>query len=99
MEAPDRLIAVNIDVAKIDKTKLHRGAKGTYLDLILMPRDDQFGNHYMVVQGIPKEDRDAGQRGEILGNGKFIGQARAPQQSEPAPITIDHSEDDTNLPF
>jgi len=96
MEAPDRLIAVSVDVSKIDKTKLHRGQKGVYLDVILMPRDDQYGNHYMAVQSLPKEDRDRGERGAILGNGKFIGEARQPQQDNPLPPLDDEP---SNLPF
>ena len=95
MEAPDRLIAVSVDVSKIDKTKLHRGQKGTYLDVILMPRDDQYGNHYMAVQSLPKEDRDRGERGAILGNGKFLGESRPKQDNTLPPI----DSDEDNLPF
>lgn len=42
-------ITVKIDVSKIDKTKLFKGAKGTYLDIILMPSENnQYGNDFMV---------------------------------------------------
>ena len=71
------MILLKIDVAKIDKSKLFRGAKGTYLDLVIMEnRDgtDRYGNDYMVVQGVSKEDRLAGNKGAILGNGKNVGQ-------------------------
>jgi len=47
-----------------------------------------------------KREKDAHERAPVL---KLRltpkDEQRVPQQSEPAPITIDHSEDDTNLPF
>lgn len=70
------MILLKIDVAKIDKSKLFRGAKGTYLDLVIMENrngTDQYGNDYMVVQGVSKEERQAGVKGAILGNGKNVG--------------------------
>ena len=75
-------IRATIDVTKIDKSKLFQGKKGTYLDLVLIPTPgNQFGNDYMAVQNISKEDRDAGQRGEILGNAKLASNAQFQQQS------------------
>jgi len=65
-------IIAKIDVTKIDKNKLYEGKKGTYLDVILIPTPgSHFGNDYMLVQGVTKEDREAGLRGEILGNAKL----------------------------
>ena len=64
-------IKAKIDVTKIDKMNLFQGKKGTYLDLILIPTPgNRFGHDYIVVQSICKEDREAGKRGEILGNAK-----------------------------
>ena len=65
-------IIATIDVTKIDRNKLFKGKKGTYLNLALIPTPgSQFGNDYMVVQNLDKEEREAGQRGEILGNAKL----------------------------
>ena len=65
-------IIAKIDVTKIDKNKLFQGKKGTYLDLVLIPTPGSpYGNDYMAVQGLGKEDREAGQRGEILGNARL----------------------------
>lgn len=65
-------IIAKIDVNKIDRNKLFQGKQGTYLDLVLIPTPgNQFGNDYMAVQGVSKEDREAGERGEILGNAKL----------------------------
>lgn len=68
------MIALKIDCSKIDKSKLFEGKNGAkYLDVILMDRDDAYGNNYMVVQSVSKEERLAGKRGAILGNGKNMG--------------------------
>jgi len=65
-------IRAKIDVTKIDRNKLFQGKKGTYLDLVLIPTPgNQFGNDYVAVQNVSKEEREAGQRGEILGNAKL----------------------------
>jgi hypothetical protein len=83
------IISARIDVTKIDKSKLYKGAKGTYLDITLLEGrngPDQYGNDFMVVQDLGKEARQAGQKGAILGNAKKRGgdqqQAAAPK---PAP--------------
>jgi hypothetical protein len=68
------IIKAKIDVTKIDKSKLFKGAKGTYLDITLLEnRDgvDQYGNNFMVVQDVSKADREAGIKGAILGNAKI----------------------------
>ena len=75
---------IKIDVTKIDKSSLYVGKKGTYLDLTLMDnRDgtDDYGNDGFVVQDIGKERREAGERGEILGNWRHIGKPPQHQMS------------------
>lgn len=82
-----QMISVRVDVTKIDKSKLYKGAKGTYLDIVLMPsRDSKFGDDFMVVQSVSKEEREVGKRGAILGNAKFIGKK---QESRPTPKLAD----------
>jgi len=69
------IIKAKIDVKKIDKSKLYIGDKGTYLDVTLLEnRDgvDQYGNSFMIVQDVPKADREAGIKGAILGNAKIL---------------------------
>ena len=99
-------IACNIDVTKIDKTKFFHGKKGTYMDLVLIETpDSQYGNQFMCVQGVTKEDRAAGVKGAILGNAKFLEGAPAsrpaPQeQSSPPPPPIPEPEPMTeDVPF
>ena len=105
-------IRVKVDVSKIDKDELFKGAKGTYLDLYLYPTpDDQYGNDYRVTQDVSKESRQAGKKGAILGNAKLVGQkpqgdhssrppaSRVAQRPQPKPAdpALDTLEDD--IPF
>ena len=72
-------LTVRIDVTKIEKEWLYRGAKGTYLDVTVHLKDapDQYGNDGFAVQQAPKAEYDAGKRGLILGNVRKLGQAPA----------------------
>lgn len=50
-----------------------RGDKGIYLDIVLIETpNNKYGDDYMVVKDVPKEEREKGTRGDILGNGKNI---------------------------
>lgn len=92
---------LKIDVTKIDKAALYKGDKGTYLDITLLDnRDgtDQYGNDGMIVQDIGKQRREAGEKGPILGNWKFIGQP-APKPAAPAPKQSAQDDDDSEIPF
>ncbi len=105
-------VALKIDVTKIDKARLFKGAKGTYLDATIfldLGEADQYGNHGMITQSVSKEDKDAGIRGEILGNGKIVWrdegeaprqaprQAQAPRQQAQQSAPPDFYDDD--IPF
>jgi len=100
------IIRVKIDVSKIDKSRLFKGQKGTYLDITLLPMKElgKFGDTHMVVQDVSKEDREKGVKGAILGNAKEIGgtqqgsHMREPAQPrrEPRPST---QQDGDDVPF
>lgn len=71
-------VNLKIDVSKIDKARLFKGQKGTYLDATIFvdTKDfDQFGNCGMITQDISKEEKDQGVQGAILGNGKIFWQS------------------------
>ncbi len=83
-------VTLKIDVTKIDKARLFKGAKGTYLDasvFIDLDNTDQYGNHGMITQQVSKEERDQGIKGNILGNGKIVWRdaEQAPQQQYQPP--------------
>jgi single-strand DNA-binding protein len=77
-------VNLKIDVSKIDKNKLFKGAKGTYLDAqVFIDIDpDQYGNNGMITQAVTKEEKQAGQRGAILGNAKIFWNDSQPQQQQ-----------------
>ena len=67
------MITGDINVNKIDKNYLRKVGNAVYLDLVLIETpDSKFGQDYMVVQGIPKSEREAGKKGAILGNFKIF---------------------------
>lgn len=84
------MITVKIDVTLINKEKLFTGKPKNgrtpkYLDLVLFENrhgEDQYGNHYVVCQAISKEERQAGKKGAILGNGKIIQTSRPKPEPE-----------------
>jgi len=68
-------VSIKLDVTKIDKSRLFKGAKGTYLDLtgfINIDEEDQYGNHGFISQSTTKEEREAGVQTPILGNTKVF---------------------------
>jgi len=93
-----KTIAVNLDVKKIDKTKLYVGKKGTYLDAVVFLKDeaDEYGNHGFIVQSVTKEEREKGVKGEILGNVKILGKSQSEQNKEQPQ---QYKEQDDGLPF
>ena len=98
------VITGSINVMKIDKARLIEGKKGKYLNIVIFLNDetDQYGNNGMIVQSVSKEEREAGERGEILGNVKAFKQARAEQSggtSEDFDDGYDGPADDEEIPF
>ncbi len=96
-------IRVKVDVTKIDKDRLFRGAKGTYLDLVLIPtRESKYGETHLVKQDISKEEREAGVNLPILGNAKELAEEAAdrPAVTKAAPSgSEDDWGGDDGLPF
>jgi len=64
-------ISIQIDVSKIDKARLYKGAKGTYLNLTTFvdpANPDQYDQHGFISQTVTKEERAQSVRTPILGN-------------------------------
>jgi hypothetical protein len=69
------MIVGKINCSKIEKARLFQGEKGKYLDIALIETsDDQYGNHFVIIQQVSKDERLAGTKGAILGNAKWLGQ-------------------------
>ena len=86
------MITLKIDVKKIDKSRLYVGEKGTYLDCVLIPTPNSEYGDYMVVESVTKEEREAGQKGTILGNGKNL-------KTESKPDPQPDNDEPSDLPF
>ena len=64
-------LSVRIDVTKIEKERLYKGSKGTYLDLTTFvdtDQVDQYDNNGFISQSVDKEEREQGVKTPILGN-------------------------------
>jgi len=92
------MISLNIDVNKIDKERLYKGAKGTYLDAVLIPTPNSEYGDYMIVESISKEERESGVKGTILGNAKNLVRREPPQEPTAQDFQLDN-EPDPNLGF
>ena len=90
-----RLISLNIDVTKIDKTRLYKGEKGTYLKLTakILDEADQYGRDVQVWEEQTEEERKAKQDRNFLGGGKTVWTS-SPQEQPKAEAEIDD-----DLPF
>lgn len=96
-----QLIKLKIDVKKINQDRLYNGKKGTYLNAVLFlgQHADDYGNHGMIVEDITKEERDAGVKGNIIGNAKLPMAAQHQQSAPPPPPPQSHDNPDDNTPF
>ena len=65
-------ITIKLDVTKIAKDYFFKGAKGTYCDIALWDKPNTYGDDGYVTQNIPKEARDRGEKGPIIGNWKYF---------------------------
>ena len=101
---------LNIDVTLIDKTGLIPGKPNPdgrvpkYVDLTLHDNKagrDQYGNDGFVTQSLPKERRQAGEKGPILGNWKHYDQGgqRAPAAPATAKPAAAKDDDSDSIPF
>jgi hypothetical protein len=92
-----KLIALSIDVSKLDKSKFVKGKKGTYANITISVNDeeDQFGNNVSAWESQTKEERDEKANRNFLGNGKTVWSSDgAPKSGERA-----KEEEEDDLPF
>lgn len=90
------IINAKIDVSKIDKNRLYKGQKGTYLNCVLIPTPKSEYGDYMIVEQTSKEEREKDIKGNILGNAKeFKKDPVSTKEKE----DIDNFNDVDDLPF
>lgn len=96
------MISGKIDVTKLDKSKFFKGKKGIYADIVLIDTPNgEFGD-YMIVQGVSKEEREAGVRGAVLGNAKVFGGKVSGKPATQRPrqqANTDRDDGDSPVPF
>lgn len=96
-------ISVRIDVTKIDKSRLYKGERGTYLDLttfVDLDRKDQYENNGFITQSPTKEEREAKERMPILGNVRvFYKEDQQPVSNKPAAPAYAGDDMDDDIPF
>jgi nucleoside-triphosphatase THEP1 len=103
------LIALKIDVTKLDKSRFFKGKTGAvYADLIVNLKDDlapdEYGNCGFISQSVTKEERLTGTRLPICGNAKLLAGAKAaatPTTAKTAALQAPKNDfaDDDSVPF
>jgi hypothetical protein len=63
-----KIIQASIDVMKIDKNKLFKGSKGTYLN----SKKDEYGNNGTIYESQTEEEQKNKVPKVILGNCKIV---------------------------
>jgi hypothetical protein len=71
------MISLSIKTEKLEKEHIIQGKNGKIVAVVLFENKDgkgQYGDDGFVVQSVSKEAREAGVRGPIVGNWRYIGQ-------------------------
>jgi len=93
-------VNLSIDVSKLDKSRLYKGAKGTYANLTVFidSNPDQYGKNGGVKEQATKDERDQKVKMPFVGNATIFWsdnpdfqQARVEQAQEPATDEFDDS--------
>tara|TARA_R110000824_G_scaffold391454_3_gene589222 strand:- start:592 stop:903 length:312 start_codon:yes stop_codon:yes gene_type:complete len=100
------IINLSINLEKLDKSKIIKGKKGSYVNLTVFANDEtKFENNASVAQSQSQEEREASKASGVyppyLGNGKVVyvsdaGVTVAEKSSSPQESSSDDSGD---LPF
>jgi len=84
------IISANIDLTKVDKSKIYEGKKGKYYPITIVLNDElgQFGDSGYIQTEQTKEERDAKSPKSFLGNVKVVWSngsnvGAAPREGEP----------------
>ena len=93
------IVNFSINVEDIDKSKLIKGKKGSYLNLTMSINDEtKFGNNASVSVSQSKEEREAKKPKQYIGNGKVVWtdgkSTKAQQEAQPQ-----DNDNNVDLPF
>lgn len=96
------MIVGKIDMTKVDEARFFAGKNGAkYLDVIMIETpDSKYGDDYMICQGVTREERDKGVKGNILGNARLLEKRSGAPARRPAPPAAKPSATDgDDVPF
>lgn len=81
-------IKVKIDLSKVEDKHVFGGKNGArYLDFVLWRNKDgeeRYGMTHYAVQEVPREAREAGEKGKIIGNANVPVEGDGQQAQQPA---------------
>lgn len=79
------IVNASLDLTKIEKSKIIKGKKGSYINITMFINDenDQYGNNASVIISQTKEEREAKTPRVYLGNGRTVGNNQ-PKEEESA---------------
>ena len=79
-----KLLKGKIDVTKIEKSKLFKGAKSTYLDIDIWldDKEDKYGQYGNIHQSLNKEESEAGAAKIFIGNVRKVYDIDTKQESK-----------------
>ena len=98
-------ISIKIDVTKIDKARLYKGKKGTYLDLttfINTDEKDEYDNNGFITQSPTEQERQEKTKMPILGNVQVFwteGRNEKPHQKPGENVPAAEYDLDDDIPF
>ena len=101
------IVSANIDLTKINKSKIYEGKKGKYYPITIVLNDEpgQYGDSGYIMTEQTKDERDAKTQKEYLGNVKVVwtnGQnvTTAEKQGVQQSIEMQNvKQEDPDLPF
>jgi hypothetical protein len=103
-----QLFSASLDVSKISKDKLIKGAKGNYLNITISINDeaDKYGNTLTIIESQTQEEREAKANRNYLANGKLVWSTEGgstanknPATPTPPPASEPIVEEGDELPF
>jgi hypothetical protein len=96
---PSKRITVKFDVTKLEKSRFFHGKKGIYCNLTLIENPNEYGDDGYVVESLNQEQRDAGERGPIVGNWREHLRKTSDQVTAPPTTRQKQEEDGDCIPF
>lgn len=97
------IISCSIDLRKIDKSKIVVGEKGGKyynFDIVVNDEKDKFGNDVSISDKQTKEQREAKEKKNYLGNGRVVWQGESKKkETKKEEFRVEDDQNGDSLPF